>query len=111
MTARVGDLGVVAYGEVRTSTNTTDPALGKTTVRIFPNPAEDVTTVSIHAERAGAATIQLLTLDGRVVQSRALTLVPGSNHKSLVTAQLPAGMYIVQVTGASRVSTTKLTVR
>ena len=106
--ARVADYGVLALNAV--IDNTVDPALGLTTVNVFPNPAEDFVNVSVNSERAGDATVQLLSIDGRVLQTVALSLNPGRNRTVLNTAALPAGLYVVQVAGANRVSTQKVTV-
>jgi hypothetical protein len=105
--AMIGNLGVIATG-FPVSAN--DPTLGQTEVKVFPNPASDLVTVEVVAERAGSATIQLLSIDGRVLHTELLGLVAGGGRTTIGTQQLPAGMYIVQVTGANRVSTTKLTV-
>lgn len=91
--------------------NTNDPRLGQTEVTVFPNPAGDFTNVRITSERAGDASIQLISADGRMVYNRTLNLVPGISTTNIPTEQLPAGVYLVQVIGANRVSTTKLTIR
>ena len=104
------DLGALALGGDMTD-NTNDPALGETTVEVFPNPADAEVNVRITSERAGDATVQLLGVDGRRLRTQTLRLLPGGATATLTTADLPAGIYLVQVTGAERVSTTKLTVR
>lgn len=107
---QVGDLGVlVESGDIIDNTN--DPRLGQTEVTVFPNPAGDFTNVRISSERPGKASIQLISTDGRMVYDRAVDLVPGNSTTTIPTDQLPAGVYLVQVVGANRVSTTKLTLR
>ncbi len=107
-TVSVGNLGVLIEATEETATN--DPLLGETAVSVFPNPAAEYVNVRISAERAGAASVQLISVDGRVVHTEQLRLVSGGGQTTINTASLPAGIYLVQVTGASRVSTTKLTV-
>ncbi|MTB52661.1 M36 family metallopeptidase [Lewinella sp. W8] len=92
-------------------TNTIDPELGQTEVNVFPNPAEQFVNVSLRAERAGTATVQLLSVDGRMLHREVMSLVDGRAQTTINTANLPAGVYIVQVTGQRQVSTTKLTVK
>jgi len=108
-TTRAGELGVLAVGGDMTD-NTNDPALGQTEVSVYPNPTDTEVNVTITAERAGNATVQIITVDGRTVHNETLRLLPGGTTTTVNTAALPAGLYLVQVTGASRVSTTKLTV-
>jgi len=67
--------------------------------------------VTISSERAGDATVQLLSIDGRTLHTQQLNLLPGNATTTINTAKLPAGIYVVQVSGANRVSTTKVTIR
>lgn len=107
--ARVADYGVLAVnGDINDNTN--DPILGQTEVSVFPNPAADNVNVKITSERAGNAAVQILSVDGRVLHTETLSLLPGGVTTNINTAALPAGLYLVQVTGANRVSTTKLTI-
>ncbi len=108
LTAEVGNYGVLVLNAIIDDVN--DPALGETKVNVYPNPAEDFVTVKVTTERAGSATVQLMTIDGRTLRNEQLTLTAGGGQTTLNTADLPAGMYVVQVTGANRVSTTKVTI-
>lgn len=109
-TTRVGNLGTLAVGGEGTN-NTNDPALGQTEVNVFPNPANELVNVKITSERAGNATVQLISVDGRAVHTEVVNLLPGGNTTTINTTSLPAGVYLVQVTGENRVSTTKLTLQ
>jgi uncharacterized repeat protein (TIGR01451 family) len=106
--AMVGDLGVLAEGG--TIDNTNDPVLGQTDVRVYPNPADQFVTVNITTERAGDANVQLLSIDGRVLHNAKLNLIAGGGRTTINTEALPAGIYVVRVTGADRISTTKVTI-
>ena len=108
ITAEVGNFGVLALNAIIDDVN--DPALGETKVKVFPNPAQDFVTVKVTTERAGSARVQLMTIDGRVLRDAQLSLSAGGGQTTLNTNDLPAGMYLVQVTGANRVSTTKVTI-
>lgn len=106
LTATVGEYGVLVLNAIVNDVN--DPALGETKVNVYPNPAEDFVRVKVTTERAGSATVQLLTIDGRALRTEQLSLTAGGGQTTLNTTDLPAGMYVVQVTGANRVSTTKV---
>jgi extracellular elastinolytic metalloproteinase len=106
--AIVGNLGILAEGG--TIDNTNDPVLGQTDVRVYPNPADQFVTVNITSERAGDANVQLLSIDGRVLHNTQLNLIAGGGRTTINTAALPAGIYVVRVTGADRISTTKVTI-
>lgn len=107
--AFVGDLGVIT--EAGTIDNTNDPSLGQTQVSVYPNPADEFVTVNITTERAGDALVQLLSIDGRVLHTEKMNLVAGGGRTTIGTAALPAGIYVVRVAGADRISTTKVTIR
>ncbi|WP_020567114.1 M36 family metallopeptidase [Neolewinella persica] len=106
--ANVDNYGVLAVGG--TIDNTNDPVLGQTDVRVYPNPADQFVTVNITTERAGDANLQLLSIDGRVLHNTKLNLIAGGGRTTINTATLPAGIYVVRVTGADRISTTKITI-
>ncbi|MEM9260652.1 MAG: M36 family metallopeptidase, partial [Bacteroidota bacterium] len=106
----VGNLGVLVESSDIVD-NTNDPRLGQTEVTVFPNPANDFTNVRISSERPGKASLQLISADGRMVYDQTVNLLPGTSTTEIPTDQLPAGVYLVQVIGANRVSTTKLTLR
>ncbi|WP_187270936.1 M36 family metallopeptidase [Neolewinella aurantiaca] len=108
LTAEVGDYGVLVLNAVIDDVN--DPALGETKVNVYPNPAKEFVTVNVTSERAGSATVQLLTIDGRVLRNEQMNLIAGGGRTTINTADVPAGIYVVQVTGANRVSTTKVTI-
>lgn len=108
-TTQAGDLGALAV-DAQVISDTEDPTLGQTRVEVFPNPASELVNVKITSERTGAATLQLVGVDGRILRTEVINLRPGGATATVNTSTLPAGMYFVQVTGASQISTTKLTV-
>ena len=107
-TTTAGDLGTLVFGDVLD--NTDDPLLGQTEVKVFPNPAENFVNVAVSAQNAGEATVDLLSVDGRLLSSQRLRLLPGDNQTTLNTGAVPAGLYLIRVTGAERISTTKVTI-
>ncbi len=108
--AAVGDLGVLVVS-ADTTVNVTDPVLGQASVNVFPNPATDVANVQIDAERGGQATLQVFSVDGKIVYRQSMQLRPGLNTTSVATDRLTSGLYTVQLLGADWVGTTKLVVQ
>lgn len=89
-----------------------DPALGLTEVSVFPNPANDFLQVRLGSQRSGQADVQLMSIEGRVLSQQSLDLVGGGTATArFATGQLPAGVYLVQVRGAQRVHTEKVTIQ
>lgn len=71
-------------------------------ISVYPNPAEDVVNVSV--EQGNLATVDVLTLDGKVVIS--------STDSKVDVSELTSGMYIFKVRSTSgAVSTQKVTVK
>lgn len=88
-----------------------DPNLGLTSVKVFPNPANEFLKVYVRNELGGEATVQLIGVDGRLVAQQSLQLLSGGQTVQFNTAALPAGIYLVQVLGADRVHTEKVTIQ
>ncbi len=101
--------GVVIESDLVSSAN--DPRLGNTEVAVFPNPASDHFNVRITNETRGTATLRLTSVDGRLIEQREVDLLGGTNAPiRFATNRLPAGMYLLQVSGAEAVHTAKITV-
>lgn len=64
---------------------------------IYPNPANDFTTVAFDTEIAGAGTVTVLNLLGETVTVATIATTAGQNNVQLNTANLTVGKYIVQV--------------
>ncbi|GAA4391516.1 lectin-like domain-containing protein [Hymenobacter koreensis] len=70
---------------------------------IYPNPAQGRATLDLTALPAGAYTVLISDLTGRVLQERTLT---GAAQHPVEADNLPAGTYLVQVRGAAGFSRT-----
>lgn len=76
-------------------------------VRVYPNPTKGAFQVSLEGFAQDNGTLKILTPTGQVLYQQSI------GQESLVTVRhpLPAGMYLVQVTGSKGVITRKLVVR
>ncbi len=92
-------------------TNVNDPRLGTTQVKVFPNPAKDIVQVVIRSEHSGPLSVQLIGIDGRVLSEQHLNSQGGSVQTQFQVAQLPTGVYLLQVTGTDRIHTEKVVIR
>jgi hypothetical protein len=77
---------------------------------IFPNPASDKVSVMINAISSNNAQINIIDIKGAIVKSMDGKLVSGVNVMELSVADLPKGMYFVQVTSNEGTSTKKLVI-
>ncbi|MEL6355789.1 MAG: M36 family metallopeptidase, partial [Bacteroidota bacterium] len=107
--AIAGDGGVIV--DIDFNSDVVDPRLGLTSVDVYPNPADEIVNVSITSQLGGDVTVQLLSVDGRLLQNHSLDLVSGAQSLSMVTSELPAGVYLIQVLGADRIHTEKVTIQ
>jgi hypothetical protein len=64
---------------------------------VYPNPAKDVTTVTIDASEAGIMQVSLVDASGREVMTKKLSVERGSNQKSISLSGIAAGSYVVKV--------------
>lgn len=78
----------------------------------YPNPSNGTTTIEYSLPEAlGAATCQVFSLDGRLINTIVLSPTPGKGRAQLGTVNMPSGMYIYSLTVNGKVvDTKKLTV-
>jgi hypothetical protein len=77
---------------------------------IFPNPASDKVSVMVNATSSNTAQVNIIDIKGAIVKSMDGKLVSGVNVMELSVADLPKGMYFVQVTSNEGTSTKKLVI-
>jgi PKD repeat protein len=68
-----------------------------TDIALYPNPTDADLHLSFHSLSAGAATLKVTDLTGKVVQSYPLFLQEGKNMVVTQTTQLAAGSYLLQL--------------
>ena len=85
---------------VRSALN--DPASNR--VELYPNPATNHLTISSLSPSHEALNIRLLSLSGQVVMSQQAVNLP----QHLDISQLPAGVYMVEISGESGVKYEKM---
>jgi hypothetical protein len=79
-----------------------------TLITVFPNPVNDYTTVRVDATKAENATLTLLNVDGKQLQTISTKLNKGINDTKVSMNNLPAGNYMIKVTTSTEVKTIKL---
>lgn len=82
------------------SASITQPGLG--TVTVFPNPASGQVFVALENNITGQAQIQLIQLNGTIIQSQNVSPNSGFESFSLPIQNLPAGIYVVSVTSGNQ---------
>jgi uncharacterized repeat protein (TIGR01451 family) len=69
-------------------------------VSLYPNPAKETLQLRFDREQAKTMQVQVLTLDGKVVITKRLDLLPGSKSESINIKTLQACSYFVKVINA-----------
>lgn len=77
---------------------------------IFPNPATDKVSVMVNATSSNNAQINIIDIKGSIVKSIDNKLISGVNVMEISVADLPKGMYFVQVNSNEGTSTKKLVI-
>ncbi|MEZ4890332.1 MAG: T9SS type A sorting domain-containing protein [Crocinitomicaceae bacterium] len=81
-------------------------------VSVYPNPAADNAEVSFNLNAASDVTINVVDVNGKVVNSNVLkNLAVGANSTSLNVANLANGVYSVVIKSNDSTVTKKLVVR
>jgi hypothetical protein len=77
---------------------------------IFPNPAKDLVTISIHESGSSSAALKIYNLTGSEIYNRSLQLEDGTNSISLQTDAWSKGIYFIAIKTSNGVITQKLIV-
>ena len=86
--------------------------IGNSSVRLYPNPAVDNTTMELTLAQAGNVTVMVYDLNGKVVRTENLgTIAEGTYTHTLNCQNLQHGMYLVNVLVGNQRATAKLIVR
>ncbi len=99
-------VGVIVDRDPFTSTRT---PLANYDATATPNPATNDLAITFNAPGNEQLTASLLTNDGRVVRSQSVRA--GAGRVEWSVADLPAGLYLYQLTGSAGVQTGKVVVR
>ncbi len=87
--------GSVAYSTTLSVSFTTQSA----SLNIFPNPVKAVLTAQIFSAKAEKATLQIINMQGKVLQQKEMKLATGSNTITFNAAGLAKGTYVLKVKG------------
>ena len=68
---------------------------------LYPNPLKDgmVLTMKYYSETSGTARYQIITMDGKVLNTNTTGMVEGTNTVQIEVNGLPAGAYLVKLIG------------
>lgn len=66
-------------------------------LNLFPNPALETTNVSFKSDVAGNASLNIYSLDGKLVQTLPVSLVKGVNNIEVNVSKLSTGNYLIEV--------------
>lgn len=69
-------------------------------ITVYPNPMEDQLQVNLNAKSYEKATVQLFTLDGRMIVNEDISNV---SQFSVDLREVPAGIYLLQVSGDDQI--------
>lgn len=105
--ARVPQGGVIV-DTASDPTGIRPPVLPATEVQVVPNPAADQFRVFLQTAITQQVAVHLLTADGRRVREERMQLLPGTAQAAFSTADLPRGLYFLQVRGQEGVITRKV---
>jgi len=78
---------------------------------IFPNPASEVTRLTVQSKEAGTGEIALMDIQGRIVRVLQQPLNAGNNSFELDLKGLVPGIYVVRITTGQRSVTGKMVVQ
>lgn len=82
------------------------PGNGINSMEIKPNPNQGEFAISFNAYRSGACQLIIYNAEGQVVYKEVLSVKQGANQQLIRLPQVPKGLYIAELKGASEVKKT-----
>ena len=79
-------------------------------VKLYPNPAQDIATIDFETTNATNLTIRIIDIKGAIIQTLDKNTFSGNNKIQLNTSDLEEGMYLIQLQGSSSIVTKRLQV-
>lgn len=102
-------LGVLfANGNRSLQVDAEQPAVEKSKLTLFPNPAHTVTTLQFEMPEAAPVQVVLSGLLGEQILAKTVDAAQGVNYIDIWTGDLPAGTYFVSLVYGSKVHTVKM---
>jgi hypothetical protein len=74
-------------------------AIVKEMITLYPNPANDQTSLSIASNNDETAQVRMIDNTGRVVNQRFINIVKGKNNFEFNISDLATGLYYIEITG------------
>jgi hypothetical protein len=87
----------VQYKNTDIPSGTKTPALAITSLRVFPNPAEDVLQIQASSLAGGDYTIQIFSLPGQEAYRKTFSVTSGLLNEHLDIAGLEKGLYLCRL--------------
>lgn len=78
---------------------------------LFPNPVNQILSVSWDQQTSETGQYQLLNAQGSVIEEKAMNLFPGKASFTVMTSDIPAGLYILQVESGEAILRKRVVVR
>ena len=79
---------------------------------LTPNPADDMARLSFNIEQEADVQVQIVSLDGKVIENRDLgTIGSGNKVQEIDVRNLNTGMYMVKLIAGKQAATLRLIVR
>ena len=79
------------------ASSTDDFAIEGVEMSVFPNPAQDYFIMKVMSELSFDAQINLISIEGQLIESKNVSVTTGENQITTNTSNLASGFYIVQL--------------
>jgi len=98
------------YIHVNICAGVEEPSPDADGILIFPNPAKGEAYIMFPKGLGGVTIVDLLDLRGSIVSRTSLSIFPGNFQFPLDISALPAGIYLVRITGDNAIYSKKLVI-
>lgn len=78
-------------------TTSVDDHLPQVSLEVYPNPAQDNVNIHFSEEVQGIPTIRIMNMQGEICFNERIAVNPGNSSYALSISDLPAGIYVVEM--------------
>ena len=79
-------------------------------IDLFPNPVDNVLNIAVNSDANRDASIQLTTIDGKVLEDRRVQFLQNDNFFRMDVSSYQSGLYLVQFVSENRITTRKVVI-
>lgn len=105
-TYELSDIRNLSFENLTTNVSVID-SQKNSNIMLYPNPVKDQLQISYNSSKAGILQIEIVDLQGKVLNQQKISSQKGTNHSIIYVVQLHAGLYFCRLQNGEKLETIK----